>query len=169
MSHKRITIILILSICLATVFAQEQETLVSKKNQVSFNLAGNGIGVSINYGRSFLLSSTRFMEIAVGVGSVPFSGGISVPHQITYNLGRNGNFLEFGLGGTFWQGTENATANQTTISSYQIYPLVGFRKQFKSHILLKAYLNPFIHVSGEYLYENYDIVPYGGISIGYSF
>lgn len=160
---------LILSVGVMNAYSQDGQTIIPKKNQLGVTIGGNGIGVSLHYGRSFLISSTRFMEVVVGVGSVPFAGGISVPHQITYNLGKNGNYLELGLGGTYWQGTDDATANQTSISSYQIYPLVGYRKQFRNHILLKAYINPFVHISGVHLYENNDIVPFGGLSIGYSF
>ncbi|OYT16032.1 MAG: hypothetical protein B7C24_10005 [Bacteroidetes bacterium 4572_77] len=161
--------ILLLLLGSSTLFAQEEKPAITKKNQLNFTLAGSGIGVSLNYGRNFLITPKHFIEISVGVGSVPFSGGLSVAHQITYNMGENGNFLELGLGGTYWQGTENATANQEMINSYHIYPIIGYRKQFKNNILFKAYINPLIHLSGEYLYENNDVVPYGGLSIGYSF
>jgi len=109
------------------------------------------------------------MTSSVGIGTVPFVGGFSLPHHLTLNFGRNSSFLEVGIGGSYWQGKSNASGYSETESSYQLCPIIGWRKNFENNLVFRVYANPLVHISGVYYIENYDVVPYFGIGLGYCF
>lgn len=157
-----------LLLCGQWLSAQESKTDF-KKNHVSLNLVGNGIGISVQYARTLMVKENGFLNLGVGIGAVPFSGGISVPHFVSYNLGKNGNYLELGIGGTYWTGKDNATAENDQLSGYHLYPIIGYQRLSNKHFNFRIYANPFVHLSGEYLYENWSVTPFLGIGFGYSF
>jgi hypothetical protein len=140
-----------------------------RKNNVDITLGGTGIFISANYNRIVLYKSDYFINASVGIGTVPFAGGTTIPHQLSVNLGKQSSFIELGVGGTYWSGTSNSTGENETLSSYLLYPLIGWRKHFKSNLNFRIYANPLIHISGEHFIEDYTIVPYLGISFGYRF
>lgn len=144
------------------------ETL-QRKNAVDVTLGGTGLAISVNYNKIILVKPNYFVSAAVGIGSVPSVGGLTVPHQLTFNFGKNSNFLEVGLGGTFWSGESNASGYTETLNSYQISPIIGYRKYLKNNFVIRVYANPLIHISGEYYIEDYSIIPYLGLSLGYTF
>lgn len=162
-------ILFVSNLLLAQENNSKQQVLPIKKNNVEFTVAGMGLGISINYNRVLLMKSNYFLNASAGIGSVPFSGGLSIPHQLTINFGKKSSFFELGIGGVYWTGTSSATAEQEKLYSYQIAPIIGFRKHVKQRLVLRVYTNPLFLVSGVPLYENYDIVLYLGFSVGWAF
>jgi len=77
--------------------------------------------------------------------------------------------MELGLGGNYWSGETNSSGYTETTSSYNLSPIIGWRKHFKNNLIFRVYANPIFHVSGEYFYEDNAIVPYLGMSLGYGF
>lgn len=163
---------LLFSLMSSVLFGQATDigkSNAAKKNSVDITLGGSGLFASANYNRMFFLKPNYFVNVSVGVGTVPFTGGISLPHQATINFGKSNSFLEFGAGGVYWTGKSNASGFTEVLYSYQLYPVIGWRKHFQNNLTFRLYINPLIHISGEYYIENYDIIPYLGISLGYKF
>lgn len=169
MKTVKYLIVLLLGFIFTAAFAQEKQQFVIKKNSIDATIGGTGLAISFNYSRVLQVRPNYFIIASIGAGSVPFSGGLSVPHQITINFGKKNNFLEAGLGGSYWTGTSTATAEMERIYSYQLCPIIGYRKHFSNHLIFRAYFNPLIHISGEYMYEDWKVLPYVGISFGWSF
>ena len=172
---KVIKIIYLMGICLllsGVIYGQENSDNLRKsvrKNNIDLTIGGMGLGVSVNYNRILLVKPNYFINASVGLGIVPSIDGITIPHQITYNIGKKNSFLEVGVGGSFWSGKSNESGYTETQNSYHISPIIGWRKHFRNNLIFRIYTNPLIHVSGEYFIENYSIVPYLGVSLGYSF
>jgi hypothetical protein len=142
---------------------------VERKNTIDLSVGGNGLFASVNYSRILLVKSDFFITTSVGIGTVPFTGGITLPHQVTFNLGKKNSFLELGVGGSYWSGKSNASGYTETINSYQLSPIIGWRNYFNNNLIFRIYANPLFHISGEYYIENYSVIPYLGISLGYGF
>lgn len=145
------------------------KTTIEKKNNIDLSIGGNGLFASINYSRALMVKSNYFIQASTGIGIVPFVDGITLPIQSTFNLGKKNSFLELGIGGTYLSGKRNTSGNSEKINSYQLSPIIGWRKHFDSNLVFRAYANPLFHISGEYFIEDYPVVPYLGISLGYSF
>ena len=173
---KRIILYSLFSICLLfPLHAQEvdrdsamDETLKTR-NVIEIGFGGSGLVISASYSRKLLVKPGYFMNASLGAGTVPLSGGVTIPHQVTFNLGKRKNYLELGVAGTFFTGLSNASGFSERIYSYQFSPLVGYRRIFFNNLVFRAYLNPLFHIAGEYYLENYAIIPYAGLSIGHSF
>jgi len=173
---KRIRSFSLIVFCLllsSMVFSQEKNydlnTTLKRKNAIDVTLGGTGLFISANYSRIIAVNSNYFVNVSVGVGSVPMVGGTTLPHQLTINFGKESSFLELGIGGTFWSGKSNASAYTETISLYVLSPVIGWRKIIKNKFVFRAYANPLFHVAGAYYIEDYAVVPYLGVSVGYSF
>jgi hypothetical protein len=145
------------------------DRLLKRKNNIDFTIGGTGLFASVNYSRILLVRSNYFINASVGIGTIISIGGITIPHQVTYNLGRKNSFFELGIGGTYWSGKSNASGYTETLSSYQLSPIIGWRKHFDNNLIFRVYANPLFHISGEYYIEDYSVIPYLGVSLGYSF
>lgn len=173
---KQIRIFSLLSLCLLLsmmVYGQENNPdlrkIIGRKNNIDISLGGTGIFASVNYSRILLVKPKYFINASVGIGAVPSIGGFTIPHQISFNIGKKSSFLELGIGGSYWTGKSNSSGYTQTVYSYQLCPIIGWRKHFDNNLIFRVYVNPLIHISGEYFIENYSVVPYLGISLGYSF
>lgn len=142
---------------------------IDRKNIIDITLLGQGGFLSVNYSRILLVRQKYFLNASVGTGMVPYYAGFSLPHQITFNIGKKSSFLELGLGGTYMRGKTDSSGFTETTTSYLLSPIIGWRKNFRSHLILRIYANPLFDTSGDYIYEDYAIVPYLGLSLGYSF
>ncbi len=174
MSEVRIGILVVCFLLLSLMaYSQSQDPdskhLIERKNSIDLSIGGNGLFASVNYSRIILVKSNYFMNTSVGIGVVPFVGGMTLPHQVTFNLGSNNSFIEFGIGGSYWNGKSNASGFTETITSYQLSPLIGWRKNFSNNLVFRVYGNPLFHISGVYYIEDYIVIPYLGISLGYNF
>jgi len=142
---------------------------ISRKNIIDITLAGQGGFLSANYSRILMVNQKFFLIASAGMGVIPFYAGFSVPHQLTFNIGKKSSFLEVGLGGTYMRGKTDSSGYTETTTSYLLSPIVGWRKNFDSNLVFRVYANPLIDVSGGTIYEDMAIVPFLGISLGYSF
>ena len=170
--ENRSLIILCLFISL-TVYSRENNNALSKtlqrKDTVDASIGGTGLAISTNYSRIITVQSSYFINASIGIGTVPSVGGITLPHQLTFNLGQKNSFLELGLGGSFWSGKSDASGYTETLNSYHISPIVGWKKNFENDLVFRAYANPLFHISGEYFIKNYSVIPYLGLALGYDF
>ncbi len=153
----------------SSFFYGQKDTFIQRKNSVDITIAGTGIGFSANYSRIMAVKEKYFVVASVGVGLLPSVGGVSIPHQITFNFGKHSSFFEAGIGGVFWSGKSDSSGFEESINSYNLLPLAGWRKYFKKNLFFRAYASPVIHISGEYFYEDYAVMPYMGVSLGYTF
>lgn len=147
------------------------KTKLIRKNTIDLSIGGNGLFASVNYNRIIMTKSNYFISSLIGIGATPFVGvgGITLPHQITLNFGKTNSFVELGIGGSYWLGKSNASGYTETINSYQLSPIIGWRKHLVNNLVFRVYTNPLIHISGEKYIEDYSIIPYLGISFGYRF
>ena len=167
-----------MAVCVALpAYAQEvdrdsamTETL-KLKNTIDITFGGSGLVISASYNRKLLVRPGYYLNASMGIGTVPASGGMVLPHQLSFNLGKRESYLEMGIAGTFFTGLSNAndSGERERLYSYQISPLLGYRRHFFNNLVLRFYLNPLFHISGEYYIENYAIIPYAGLSLGHSF
>ncbi|MCZ4695578.1 hypothetical protein DWB61_12705 [Ancylomarina euxinus] len=173
---KEIRIVSLVGLCLfLSVMAYSQENdddlrrIMERKNNIDLSIGGTGLFASVNYNRMIFVKTNYFVNASVGIGTVPLNGGIAIPHQVTFNLGKKSSFLELGIGGTCWSGKSNASGYTETLNSYQLSPIIGWRKHFGNNLIFRVYANPLFRISGEYYIEDYSVIPYLGISLGYSF
>ena len=139
------------------------------KNAMDITFAGSGIAISANYSRKILVRPGYFINTSMGVGTIPSSGGFTIPHQITLNMGINKSHFELGVAGTYFNGKNYSSGSPERVYSYLVSPLIGYRRYFFNRIVFRAYLNPFFYISGVYFIKENAIIPYGGLSIGHSF
>jgi hypothetical protein len=102
----RVFSLIVLGLLLSSMaFSQEISDDLSKhrirKNSVDLTLGGSGLFISANYSRIIMVEPNYFLNASVGIGTVIMIGGVSIPHQLTFNFGKKSSFLELGLGGTF--------------------------------------------------------------------
>ena len=138
-------------------------------NVIDITYGGTGLFLSVNYNRKLYIQRDYFLNVSAGAGTFLGVGGISLPHQLTFNYGRSYNFLEVGIGGSCWRGAGNNSGNTDAVLSYSISPMVGYRRDLFNDFVFRVYANPLFHLAGEFFYLDYAILPYAGFSLGYSF
>ena len=176
MSERLVFKYCILTVCMLLPgpgFSQDRDSaLVAAlkcKNTVDITFGGSGLVISANYRRKLLIRSLCYINLSVGAGTVPASGGLTLPHQLSLNLGKKSGFLELGVAGTYWVGTSYSSGFAEKKYAYQFSPLAGYRRHFFNRLVIRGYVNPLFHIAGEYYLEDYRIIPYAGVSIGHSF
>ena len=138
-------------------------------NVLDITYGGAGLFLTVNYSRKYYLHRDYFLNASAGAGTFLGVGGISLPHQLTFNYGKSINYFEVGVGGSFWRGISLSPGNMDVIVSYNISPMIGYRRDLYNDFVLRVYVNPLFHIAGDYFYQTYSIFPYAGISLGYSF
>ena len=169
MKNLKVIFTVVITFIISTSVAFSQNDMsnpyLEKRNNIDVTLFGQGWGISANYSRILIVQPKYFLNTSIGIGSLPFLGGTTFPHQLTLNFGKSKSFLEVGIGGTYWRGTDMGEK----ASSYNLSPVLGWRKHFGNNITFRLYSNPFLNLSGNKLYGESIISPYGGISLGFSF
>jgi len=146
-----------------------REQALQRKNSVALTFGGTGLFLSVSYDRILVVKPDYFVEASVGIGVFPDIAGAIIPHQIIINKGKKTSFLMIGLGGTYeWHKTDESGFTKS-VTSYNLVPILGWKKLFRSHLLFSIYASPLIHIAGIYLYGGYGIIPYAGVSFGYTF
>ncbi len=79
-------------------YSKENGLKKLKKNSIDLSLGGTGLFASVNYSRKLSFKSNYFINASIGTGTVPFIGGISFPHQLTFNF-RKKNSIQLEAGG----------------------------------------------------------------------
>ncbi len=138
-------------------------------NTLEIGFGGSGLVISASYQRKLLVRPKYYMNTSIGAGTVPLSGGIVIPHQFSLNLGQRESYFELGAAGSYWTGLSNASGFTERLYSYQLSPLIGYRRQFFNKLVFRIYANPLFHIAGEYYLENWTFIPYLGISMGRAF
>ena len=135
-----------------------------KRNDIYFELGGNGIGASICYERH--LASKPGFGLKAGIGS--FSGDgkfrVSIPLGVNYlfMLTSNKSFLEAGIGGT--RSGATGLKNEPPDYSERIWsfvPSLGFRQHANSTFMWRISFTPIIN--------KYEVMPWFGFSMGKRF
>ncbi len=145
------------------------EDALENKNAVDVTFGGLGLVLSINYNRFVTVGPDFFINASLGAGTVPLSGGLTVPHHVSVNIGRKSSFLELGAGGSFWTGITSRSGYPESIYSYQFSPMIGYRKHFPFNLVMRIYANLLVHISGEYYLNDKSLIPYAGVSLGHAF
>jgi hypothetical protein len=139
-----------------------------KRNDIYFELLGNGIAASLNYERQ--LKSEPGLGIRLGVGY--FSGDekfrLSIPIAVNYlfNFGHDKSFLDVSIGGTWSLAAGLKTPQQEAASGgrdyrehiWSLVPGIGYRRHTKGNFIWRASLTPIIN--------KYRVMPWPGLSIG---
>jgi len=139
------------------------------KNSVSLNMGLMFLAPSVEYGRILLQKEKWFLNGSAGIGTVAMAGGVTVPHQLTFNIGKRSSFFEVGAGGVFWNGTTDASGFTERESSYNIGPLLGWRKYCKRKFFFRLYMNPLVLSPISNDFSDIFYILNTGFSFGYSF
>jgi hypothetical protein len=147
-------------------FSQEQDQKPIR-NAVYLELGGNATFYSLNYDRNILIQDRHHLGARLGVS---YFGGdssmTSLPLSFNYLYGPKRDFLEVGFGPTF------AFFSPQNLRVAAFFGTLGYRHQdfTKAAWLWRITFNPFIaEYSSDKGYLNWVWMPFGGISIGYSF
>lgn len=149
-------------------------------NNINACALGGASYFSINIEKFFLNKEKSFFAVSAGIGMArskektelpiqPPSGSyFTIPASLTFNIGSNKNFFEFGIGCSRLIETIDQAVD------YYVYPVIGYRFQpmEKYKLNLRVFINlPYgsfgsnpITSSNEDLFE-----PCGGISTGIIF
>lgn len=149
-----------------------RQQALQRRNNVTLTLGGNGLFLSVSYDRILVVKSNYFVDASAGIGVFPGIAGGNIPHQIVINKGKRTSFFMIGLGGTYeWHKTDESGFTKS-VNSYNLVPIIGWKKFFGSHLLFSIYASPLIHISGINLYGGgygYGVIPYAGVSFGFTF
>ena len=137
-----------------------------RRNAIDITYGGTGLFLSGNYSRKVLVERDYFLNASVGGGTIMGIGGITLPHQCTFNYGRRYDYIEAGIGGSFWKGKNEGNEG---LFSYSISPIIGYRRDMLNDFVFRIYANPLFRMTGEYFFGEKAVVPYAGISLGYYF
>jgi hypothetical protein len=139
-----------------------------KRNDLYFELFGNGIYASVNYEKQ--LTSKPGFGLRAGIGY--FSGDeklrVSVPIGVHYlfKLRNEKSFLDAGVGGT-WSGAAGLKHDELSgVRDYSehivsLVPGIGYRRHTKGNVMWRT---NFMMIINKYI-----VVPYLGLSLGKRF
>ena len=155
----RMHLLLLVTLVLSNVSFSQQ---TFKRNDIYFELSGNGIAGSICYERH--LSSKPGFGLRAGVG-VYGDGNlrVSIPLGINYlfMLTPNKSFLEAGIGGTWAGSTGLKDKPPAGERIWSFVPSFGFRQHTNSTFMWRISFTPIIN--------KYEVMPWFGFSIGKRF
>ena len=170
---KKYLVLFFVLILVLPVMAQKKDftrhEALQRKNSFVLTLGGNGIFLSLSYDRILAAKPHYFVDANVGLGFIPMVSGTSFSQQVIFNLGKKTGFLMLGLGGTCEWDKTDASGFTKTETSYNLSPVIGWKKIFRSHLMFQVYASPMIHISGTYLIQDWPVAPFGGIGLGYTF
>ncbi|GAB3167256.1 hypothetical protein [Telluribacter humicola] len=150
---------LLLAVGTSAAIAQEQP-----RNNLYFELGGNGLFSSINYERQ--LTTTPGLQVRAGVGFYSEKGlYLTVPVGINYLFPLNDkrSFVDAGLGATWAidEGRLSTKDRASTESFFNIIPSVGYRRHAANNLMWRISVGPVIN--------NTAFTPWAGVSIGKRF
>ncbi len=157
-----------------TTFGQQSDKF-TLKNSVEFELFGQGGFYSLNYERT-IFNREKFKTLAeAGIAGYPQSTGVIplfVPVSINQLFSFHSNHLELGVGHVLINDRlPDGSNDYKFFGSFKI----GYRYQKPDgKFLFKAALTPFVDywdTVGNTIYVNasVNVVPWGGLTLGYNF
>jgi hypothetical protein len=137
------------------VFAQRSPSYLS------FELGGNGIVASVNYGKAIYMHQRYKLMLQAGLGWPPkiakSTSVFDIPVQFTCNFGEKKTFFEAGLGASFLFNTRfNQSgidlAEQNKSDEFYVSPIIGLRREY-GNWFTRVNICPLFHVSGEHVQD----------------
>lgn len=167
-------VILIFALSTAT-YAQQNNLKTTRADSDSVNhviyleLGGNGGLYSLNYERN--IGGMFWVRAGASYGAALFTKSVSIPLSINYLLGKNGQYFEIGLGPTIYYLNSRFSlfsedSNQDNgFFGVNLVSTIGYRYQplSRQNIFFKLAFTPAFRL------EDKTFVPFGGLSVGYSF
>jgi len=148
----------------------ENKTL--RKNSIYFELFGNGLIYSLGYERIIWSKDIHKLSTAIGFSyQPPFTHDGSdtyyfIPSEINYLIGKKHHF-ELGLGITFPLHQKNV--RHISDIGYVLFSRIGYRYQKEEGgELFRIGFTPFKAIDPS-PYWNFPIMPWGGITAGWTF
>ena len=171
---------LILIFCVSffslNIFAQSKhyhkKNALSRKrapNALYLDVFGTGILPAISYERILYQHRYLFINARIGIGYSPetnqeiMPAGAAFSHSISINRGENNRYFELGIGGSLVNVPEILETRYD--NTYVFYPIIGYRRQTTQGFLFRIYFNPLGTIEDASLHA----VPFGGMSLGFSF
>jgi hypothetical protein len=168
----KIAIITLLSIIIYNT-SRAQSTTSSRADStraqsIFFELGGPGLLFSANYDTRFSQRRDGFGG-RIGLGFIASNGSslVSVPVQLNYLLGKNSKYFEIGVGASyvsFSSGSDFLSFNSTPTTSHTVLGTMTFGYRYQpidGGFNFRASFNP--------IFDSSNFVPFGGISVGYTF
>lgn len=174
MRHAVSTLCVFLTILIANpnkVFSQKKEATAGLKGKstVFVELFGNGFGYSLNYDRVFFHEKKNALTWRVGLAYLPSSrkltkaGDLSLLGEFNYLRGKRSNFLELGLGITYWKSFE---LSQDKYIPLYLVTRIGYRYQKENGgFFMRIGVLPIIDLSR---YPGNRLSLFGGLSLGFT-
>lgn len=138
----------------------ESADIKTTSRSVYVELLGSGLAVSANYDSRF--SGSKGFGYRVGIGFIPLKGStpLTFPLGVNAILGHGPSYLEVEATATILTSTK-ANFNGKKASAVFFYPHIGYRytKPTKS-IFGRIVVGPMLFGS--------KVIPYGGLSLGYT-
>ena len=157
---KKLFVILIICLLTYSSYCQgtsgKRDTTIKdiRKKSIYFELGGNGIYYSINYERLFFSGKSAWLAIRIGLAPVA-DEMVIIPLEISRIFGKKHCF-ELGVGTTF-------ALEGPSYVDMVVFFRVGYRYRADSGFLFR--IAPLLLVAP----PDFNILPFGGISVGYSF
>lgn len=158
---------LLLIIILLTNFASyaQLSEQASKKNQLYFELGGNGIIYSLNYERLL----TENLTLRAGFGITPgiiFVEGtfVHIPVTVSYLIGGARSKFETGLGAVYFSGSDIKVFGLKSgeLSEVALTGIIGYRYTSQGGFVFRVLFTPFYNSSIKSKF-----LPSGGLSFGF--
>lgn len=141
-----------------------------KKNDFSFEFAGNGIWASLNYERQLMDKPGLGVRFGIGYFSGDEKFRVSIPIGVNYlfKIKSGKSFIDAGVGAT-WSGAvgmktfkqEALTGRDYSEHIWSFVPSIGYRHHTKGEFMWRVSFTPIIN--------RYRFLPFPGLSIGKRF
>lgn len=158
MSMKQYVHIILFVFVFASISISTAQT--RKSNNIFLEVFGNAGAFSLNYDR---IVYNNF-SARVGMMLLPSDSKLitSVPLIMNYRFYIGNNYLEAGLGATFFSSSLNfGKLGEKTVEGKIFTGVISYCLQTEGGINAKVSFTPF--------YYNQEFIPFGGFSFGYSF
>lgn len=161
----RIKLFLLVFLLLGTQFckAQRNRELLNSKS-VFFEALGNGGFYSMNYDQVFYHYKRKAFTWRGGFSLAPYADKLSFSllTELNYLYGRAPNFLEIGIGLTYWQAPHISDEINWTV-----HPRIGYRYQLPNGgLFFRIACTPIVPLESN-LDKYFNL--WAGVSIGYTF
>ncbi len=137
-----------------------------RKNNIYFELGGNGLFLSMNYERPIIEKANIYGHLGVGMYGIKPTY-LTIPFGINYLLKMKGpdNFFEFGIGATYTKAivklyaiVETEENTPTKVCYLNFVPSISYRWHTEKNFMYKISITP--------IFNQFDGLPFAGFSIG---